>query len=488
MSTSNLIDMSEDIQGILTGGYKRLPHAKYILLHFPENSQPVDIMKVLVPDVTSSKNWSDPQAVNLALTYSGLKKMGLPATTLDGFSRPFKEGMNDPHRSYMLGDFRENAPEYWDFGAPDGKSIDLLLILFASQPEAAEKMLTDYQKKWESKGVEKVSEPIDSHFLVGEKEHFGFRDGIAQPIVKGLGKVNDKTTPIETGEVLLGYKDQYGELPRNPEVRADVENSNLLPRAIDIDGKEQPDYAFGSNGTYLIFRKLFQDVHKFWHFLAHKTAVNGETNEEMMIRMASKMMGRWPSGVPLSKEPDKNSDDPDLTHFDDFLYVHETHGQDKYGYKTPIGSHIRRTNPRDTLRNDPVESLEISQKHRLLRRGRPYGPALVDDLDPRKLLKKGDDGVDRGLLFISLCGDINRQFEFTQRDWVNSPKFDDLYEDADPVIGNHYQEGETKTDTFTQQQCPMRKRVSNLPQFVLMKGGAYFFMPGMRALKYLASL
>jgi Dyp-type peroxidase family len=255
-----------------------------------------------------------------------------------------------------------------------------------------------------------------------------------------------------------------------------MDPKDLLPR--DSSGSGNVD--LGRNGSYLVFRQLRQDVRGFWQFLDGATKnPDGSSNPTTRLKLASQMVGRWPSGAPLLKTPDQ--DDPRLADANDFAY----HQNDPYGFNCPIGAHVRRTNPRDSLDPEPgsEQSIAVGKRHRILRRGREYGPAV----DPAELLsikKSIAEDQDRGLHFLCLNANISRQFEFVQHTWVNNPHFDGLYADADPIIGTHYPEG----GTFTIQAKPVRKRLTSLPRFVSVVGGAYFFMPGIRAIRYLANL
>jgi deferrochelatase/peroxidase EfeB len=183
--------------------------------------------------------------------------------------------------------------------------------------------------------------------------------------------------------------------------------------------------------------------------------------------------------------PDR--DDPKLA-TSDFMF----HADDREGLRCPVGAHIRRTNPRDML--DPApgteESTAVNKRHRLLRRGRTYGPSLVASMDPGEMLANGDDGVERGLHFICLAANIARQFEFIQASWVNNPQFGGLLDDVDPLIGRRgrftHPDPNGATASFTVPDLPARCRVHNLPDFVTIRGGAYFFMPSLSAIRYLA--
>ena len=137
---------------------------------------------------------------------------------------------------------------------------------------------------------------------------------------------------------------------------------------------------------------------------------------------------------------------------------------------------------RDKLpgRHDLVASTRF---HRLVRRGRVYGSKLT----PEAALKAGAKKDARGLFFICLCADIVRQFEFVQNAWIAAPKFDGLDAEADPLLGNRAPIGGVPADGFSIQRANgIAERHDNLPQFVTVKGGGYFFLPGLRALQFIA--
>ena len=149
--------------------------------------------------------------------------------------------------------------------------------------------------------------------------------------------------------------------------------------------------------------------------------------------------------------------------------------------RCPVGSHIRRSHPRDSLDPRPgsSDSWEINRRHRILRRGREYGTSLTIDQ-----ALAGGDSTERGLNFICLNANIQRQFEFINHTWLNNPKFDGLYDDADPVTAPSAPYG----GTFTIPTEGVRERVTNVPRFVSVRGGAYFFLPGLAAVRYLAGI
>ena len=204
---------------------------------------------------------------------------------------------------------------------------------------------------------------------------------------------------------------------------------------------------------------------------------NGEEDPHAQVKLASKMIGRWPGGAPLVKHPDN---DPRVEDTDnDFGYAHE----DPYGYKCPLGSHLRRNNPRDSFRDQGAkQSLKVTKRHRIIRRGRLY------DLSP--------DGIDeKGLLFMGLNADLQQQFEFIQHTWANNlqPNKNTLFNDPDPIIGVPDDLDPTHTQgkenyRFAMQQEPVTKYVSGLERFVRIRGGGYFFLPSISAVRYLATL
>jgi len=191
---------------------------------------------------------------------------------------------------------------------------------------------------------------------------------------------------------------------------------------------------------------------------------HGKTPEEREL-VAAKLMGRWRSGAPLVLAPDK--DDPslgaDMQRNNDFNYKE----MDPHGYAVPLGSHCRRMNPRDTAVN--------MNRRRMIRRGATYGPPLPEDAP--------DDGLERGIAAFVICGSLIRQFEFAQNVWANDKTFHELGNERDPMIGNH-----DGTLDFKIPKRPIRKTITGLPAFTTVRGGAYFFLPGLKGLRYLSSL
>ncbi|AFE05059.1 dyp-type peroxidase family protein [Corallococcus coralloides DSM 2259] len=415
--------------------------ATYILLRIDDRRAGRELMRRLLPVVPSAAHPERPAAecwVSVSLTYSGLVALGVPGDSLDSFAWEFRQGM--AARARALGDEEESSPEHWEspLGTPD-----VHVVLTALSPDRARldaaleraggalRELGGVQALWRQ----------DCHALSTEREPFGFRDGLSHPAVEGSGipGSNPHEVPLKAGEFVLGYPDETGNLPPMP----------------------HPD-VLGRNGTYIVFRKLHQRVAAFRQYL--KQGASRPEDEELL---AAKMMGRWRSGAPLALCPhhDDASLGADPRRNNDFHYA-----DDPTGYKTPPGSHARRANPRD------ASVAGVVRLHRMIRRGTAYGSEL-----PEGVLE--DDGADRGLMFAFIGSHLGRQFEFVQSEWINGGEFLGLGEAKDPLVGAHDGTGE-----FAYPRRPIPRCLKGLSRFVVTRGGEYGFMPGLRALRWLADL
>jgi Dyp-type peroxidase family len=415
--------------------------ATYIALRIDDRKAGRDLMRRVSRVVTSAANPTSPLAntwASVALTYEGFKALGVPQESLDSFSWEFRQGM--AARAHDLGDTGESEPENWE--KPLGsKDVHVIIVAVSPDEEHLETVLERARKSYrEMSGIEAIWRQ-NCHALPTETEPFGYRDGISHPAIEGSGipGSNPKEQPLKAGEFVLGYPDEIGGIQKTvPEV-------------------------LGRNGTYIVFRKLHQRVAEFRRYL--KANSDSAEDEELI---AAKMMGRWRSGAPLALCP--FHDDPELgadpRRNNDFLFRED----DPTGFKTPCGSHIRRSNPRD------AQIAGVPRIHRMIRRGTAYGPLL-----PEGVLE--DDGVDRGLMFAFVGAHLGRQFEFVQSEWINNGIFFGGGEDKDPIAGSNGGGG-----AFTLPRRPVRKRFQGLPNFVVTRGGEYCFMPSLSALRWLADL
>jgi Dyp-type peroxidase family len=461
-----------DIQGIIISGYLDLIYSCYLFLECGNPPQAKQWLAAIADKIATAKQPAGESAINIAFTSSGLKTLGLPNKSICTFPQEFKEGITNPSRSRRLGDNGSSDPVKWDIGGVTEDRalkdpIHVLLILQAPKEDALAALRTQYETEAAGYGVRRIHCEEGYRLLRDHKEHFGFRDGISQPNIEGSPKrAADAGIPVKTGEFILGYPNSYGNLPPTPTVAApsDVKTHQPLPQ---VDGNSNL-LDLGRNGSFLVFRKLHQDVAGFRKFF-HDLFPNPD---EQNLTMA-KAVGRWPSGTPLVLSP--GGDSQTLTN--DFGYRSDPHG-----YACPIGAHIRRSNPRDSLEETDNLSVEEVNRHRIVRRGVSYGDPLPDGA-------MEDDHKQRGLLFICINADIERQFEFLQQTWINNPKFGGLYNDPDPLVGDNIEAGDKdRTCNMTIPRQPVRTRVKQLPRFVTVKGGCYFFLPGIAALRFLASL
>ncbi len=463
-----------DIQGIILRGYGYLQHASYFVLHFAEGCDAKGWLRELLPHITYADRKPQTAAVQVALSLTGFTRLGLAGDDLAGFSLEFRGGMAVPWRSRLLGDQGASAPQAWLWGGPDNPGVAATLLIYARSAEDLARLEQQQQETAARHGV-LVCQHLTTVCLHG-REHFGFRDGISQPRLRGYredrGRQQDDAPNnlISASEFVLGYENEYDALPFSPSVEA---SADALPR----HGERADRADLGANGSYMVFRQLEQDVHGFWDFIRDQCGPDSTAPRSAAIALASKMVGRWPSGAPLVLSPDADNENLVRNDFD--------YGGDPKGHSCPIGSHIRRVNPRGAVRPAPgnATSLRAARRHRLLRRGRPYGdPLLMMPAAPGAPMVSAQEASPRGLHFICFVANIRRQFEFVQQSWMNNPKFNGLVSDPDPVSG----QAEAGDCNFTIQGDPVRRRICGVPPFVRVRGGQYLFLPGRHALAWLA--
>ena len=455
-----------DMQGFLARGYGGFPEASYLLLRIEDGEAAQHWLQSIVPDVTPADPKPEATALQVAFTCDGLRALGLDEDSLRTFDRAFWEGMDAPYRQRILGDDGPSAPEHWHWGNED-TPVHVLLMVFAKTDDALETRIGQMRERY--RGVSEAKR-LESRLFDPGREHFGFRDGISQPIVEGLSRTGPPENTVPPGEFFLGYLNAYDRRPVSPSVDPGRDAERFLPRVEKEGLGTRAD--LGRNGTYVVFRQLSQDVKGFWQFVT-EASTEVYHDAEKRRKLAAKMVGRWRNGAPITLSPD----DPDGEVRDDFGY--EPHDTD--GTRCPFASHLRRSNPRDSLEGGPEASTTVANRHRIVRRGRPYGPPLAEDFDIDDMLD-AEDETERGLHFLCLSADIARQFEFTQQTWIENPKFAGMYEDPDPLMGGPEDGG----STFTIPDTPMRRRVTGMQRFVEVRGGAYFFMPSLSALRFLA--
>jgi Dyp-type peroxidase family len=455
----------QDIQGLIKRGYNELPFSNILLLRVEDALKVKQWLARLLPDISRGDLKNPSLEINIAFTYAGLAALGLPRLLQKRFSLEFEEGMSEDSRSRLLGDYdpktKRSTVADWDWRDGEGDStVHLLLVIYGPEEHLVEKYCDELQLGYPDSGLRQIRKLVTIK-REENREHFGFQDGISQPNIEAFGHRTDAlNNTVALGEFLLGYPNQYGKIPAGPTV---------------TDPNSGQEWDFGRNGTYLVMRQLEQDVKGFWQYMAdHSKNPDGTLNVVAAIALAAKLVGRWPSGVPLTISPDQDA--PLLQDKNNFLFGFQQ--EENYG-KCPVGAHIARVNPRDALAKDPKQSLKIASHHRILRRGRPYGRPFITSMEPEELFSKAyATAEERGLHFICLNANISQQFEFIQSSWINNKKFNGLYNDADQVAGS-------QESDFTIQQRPVCRHLPAIPAFVKVKGGGYFFMPSHAALKFL---
>jgi Dyp-type peroxidase family len=448
-----------DIQGDILRAYGNAYDATtYAFVQIDEDCPPERArawFAGLLDHVTTAAPWTRGKpltTLNVALTASGLTALGVSDVVAGTFAKEFREGMSA--RAELLGDVGPSAPGAWEPGLGTGDA-HVLLTINAQEAEDHRRALAKMTAAMKRAGGVRVIYQQDAQLLAGAREHFGFADGFAQPAIKGAtedkaagGGVPERKggwRALAPGEFILGYPDEDTLIDRQ----------KRLPPA--------PADPLGSGGTYMVWRKLYQDVALWRRTIRAAGARYPDGGEE---RLAAKVVGRWPNGAPLVTHPNAPG-----AHFDaadpsanDFRY-----GEDLEGLRCPLGAHIRRSNPRDALGHDGV----LSMRHRMIRRGMPYGPPLADgDL--------ADDGADRGLVFVSFHASIARQFEGVQGPWLADGNIFGLGHDKDYLLGDPFGAGKMtihgKRPFF----------LSPHENFVSTRGGEYLFVPGMAALRAIA--
>jgi Dyp-type peroxidase family len=413
---------------------------------------------------------------------SGLRRLDLEAETLASFPAEFQEGMKA--RADLLGDFADSAPDLWDEPWRNG-DVHMLVTCYSSSSASLEQHCQSLRRR-KPAGVHELTPHQDAGLLVvngkpDRIEHFGFADGLSNPAVESVpdnggpgdtGNIDEKGRfrEVPMGEFLLGHRGEGGEVAPMPRPR-------LLVR----------------NGTYLVLRKLEQDVVGFRRFLKQKAALvrqvlgsklpAGVSAEDFL---AAKMMGRWKDGSSLDLYPDAKAKDATNAF---------TYADDPEGARCPLGAHTRRANPRGSLGFGG----DIISRRRVIRRGIAYGDYLPEE-------KETGPGANtrRGMMFVGFNASIERQFEFLQQQWLNSG--DELLQgdDADPVVGSRYADGrmvvpgqQFRRDhkgATGRMMIPGDERKGrppflccDIPNFVSTRGGGYFFVPSLTGLRLLAS-
>jgi Dyp-type peroxidase family len=449
---------ASDIQGFVLRGYT-FPVARYLFLEISEREAGRKLLESLLGGVTTGERWDKKpdSTLNVAFTYPGLVRLGLPDATLMSFPVEFFQGMKA--RRKILCDEGRNAPEHWDPVWQKGQ-VHVWLGVYAQSQAILEDRCRQLQQRIDASGGATIVGTQDAATLVidgkvSTKEHFGYTDGFGNPDYldikrtsqPGQGKLmpDGSWAKLATGELLLGYPDEGGELPVSP-----------VPHVLAV------------NGTFMVYRKLHQNVATFRRYLKEKAKLYGGGEE----KLAAKFVGRWRDGTPLELSPDRS--DPDLAK-DNNRNVNFTYGKDLGGTRCPVNAHIRRTNPRDAFGFNGG----LVNRRRITRRGLTYGAFTPLD-------QPGADDAEHGIVFMALNASIFRQFEFVHQQWVEYGNDARQGNDKDALLGNHGGQGKFMIQGAEDPNNPPFM-CGGLPNFVELRGGDYFFMPSMTALRLIAA-
>jgi deferrochelatase/peroxidase EfeB len=499
-----------DVQGLVRFGFAKMTEACFFLLQI-RNAAAARAWLRNAPVTTAVEMNPPPRtALQIAFTRQGLQELQVPDEVIAGFSAEFISGMSaDENRSRRLGDTGANSPESWRWGGSN--DVPHAVVILYAEPGLLDKWENSIKGESWSSAFEEIASLSTSS--MNGTEPFGFLDGISQPDldwertrrVPANSDQLEYSNVVSLGEFLLGYSNEYGRFTDRPLLNPQARGCEELLPAEDQPGKRD----LGLNGTYVVIRQLRQDVRAFWQFLDKASG----SNLEARYRLAEAFVGRAFSNgaplAPLSRTPipgvgTRGDDSKRRMNIELNQFTYEL---DAGGTHCPFGAHIRRVNPRNAdipgnptgliahlvrllgfgnrnIRDDLVASARF---HRILRRGRTYGT----NLSPEEALRPAPPGdSERGLHFVAVNANIKRQFEFVQSAWVMRTKFDGLTEESDPLLGNREAvRGCPFTDTFSlPQEGGARRRVMGLPQFITVRGGAYFFLPSMRALRYLCRM
>ena len=506
---------TSDMQSLLLTGLRGHHHSACLVVRFPEDTGQ-DACKAWIADiedrVTTGRSRLGPTVTNVAFTASGLARLGLdgevstrppsgiaPPESPARFPSVFSLGMDSKTRRRMLGDVGRNDPESWDWGRQD--ECHAMLLLYArpasgeniSADQHLSELIAEHQALATTHGLDVIHQIDMQAFPAGRtaiRDPFGYVDGISQPRIKGLVKraeAEDERHLVEAGEFILGYRDNRGYFPPSLLVDGAKDTGDMLAEPTpDISDRTLKD--FGRNGSFLVVRHLEQDVSGF-HDWVHTQTNQLRMDEDCHLTDISdewvyaKVMGRWRSGHPLVRYPDAGGpvppdgqelalDEANLENAFDYGAL------DPQGHRCPFGAHIRRANPRDSLNPDNPLTLSISNRHRILRRGRFFETPASDGTPKQE-----------GTFFICMNGDIERQFEFIQQNWMNAPAFHGLSGEIDPIVGMRPSKngGTYPYSTFTMPSEHGPDQLTNWQSFVRLRGGGYFFLPGRRALRFLAT-
>jgi Dyp-type peroxidase family len=470
---------AKNIQGIGIAGFRK-DHQQLIFIRIDDPRKVLQLLQELSHRTSSAwevkqfnelfselrhRQNHDPDALEVVwvgtlVSASGYRKLDVNLDELPGGpgSDAFKAGM--AARAGQIGDTREkDSPAQWVEEFRPGAGVDMLIVVAGDDPDDVDEVCATLHNDISEHGCisafDERGETLAGH-LRGH-EHFGFKDGVSQPAIADWDPAPKPGEPpaVPLGEFVLGYADAAGQTAAVADLWAD--------------------------GSFAVFRRLQQDVFGFRQQV--NAGVPGSDPALDAATTAAKLVGRWPSGSSIETSPQADDHNPSNA----FGYA-----QDADGLNVPRFAHVRKANPRDEQRVDLAD--QPTERHRMLRRGAPFGRPLPSGAT-------ADDGEDRGLHFLSVIADIDRQFEFVQRQWLNDPNFPNGAvpsapgsgygppptpgqpgDGPDPITGE-FDAG--AQDALRQPPPGVVHQFPLMHEIVTVTAGEYFYVPSVQALKRL---
>jgi deferrochelatase/peroxidase EfeB len=507
-----------EVPTLVLGGLRRLRFGKCLVLKLSAAAAAnKEWLKQIEPHIGYGDRLLARSVVAVAFSAGGLRKLGLNDRQIVTFPVSFQQGSDASWRARAMGDLGASAPQNWVWGT-SAHAADAVMLVYGVDEQTLSELMAARTAEFAKAGIEVTYqiefEPVPErpNLVI---EPFGFVDGVSDPIIRGIGHwtANENSFHlVEAGEFVLGYPDNSGFMPASPAVAAADDPDNILRAVVPDPAREaadsppqRPNFGtpqptgqcdLGFNGSFLVVRQLEQDTDAFQTYLndtAAQIAVDPRLPTKELVPtddwktpiqdwIAAKLVGRWHDGTSLVRHPHRpgsvrggkpSTVEPD----NDFLFGAE----DPIGLRCPFGAHVRRANPRENLIPilpqkqsailnflTPVPpQLSITNRHRIMRVGRPYRP---------------QNGLSKpGLVFMCLNADIERQFEFLQQIWILNPSMQGLENETDALLGHG---GASGMFTIPTPRGPLR--LKGLNDFVTVRGSGYFFLPGQRALRFLA--
>jgi len=482
----NTLDLA-DIQGFIVRGY-RMPMVRHFLLTIGDPAAARKLLGRLAsgdesdtPQITTAEDWHvgfepgpfDNQAeaprykpdycLNVGITWPGMLALEIRDKVDELSFASFGSFIaGAAGQAQFVGDTGPSAPENWIGGFGTG-SDHVLLTLHAINPEA----MTTYSDRLSALFAEGGAfreicrvdgnawlEMVDGNPVPSAKVPFGYTDGISMTTIRGGPEryPADHQEPCEPWLFVL----------------LDEAESYLVPEPHEL----------GLNGSFAVFKMIKTDVVGFENFLqSNKDKIDPEL-------LAAKICGRWRNGVPLALSPDTDSPPGGIPpdQLNNYEYVNADGSGDPEGLRFPVGAHMRRINPRGQPVIGQGNPGGSNNNHRLIRRGLPYGP----NYDP----KQPYDGIERGLMGYFISSDIEDQYEFVLKEWVNGAAFAGQVrldpKSKDPMIGT--QDPAESIFVIPQANGAPPIKVTGFSSFVTTKAAAYCFLPSITAIKFISTL